>query len=131
MNWKNTSTLLICTLVLGSLIALPAVVRADVDVPVCSIGRIGVDPRFELFDEAFQFCLLLLEFCFSLDAEAVHVLFEGLTGFRVREDLHRIKDPDLQSLCVGAQGPHRGNDDGQAADFQSVHVEWVSAEATL
>jgi hypothetical protein len=47
MNRKNTSTLLICMLVLGSLIILPAMASADVDVPVCSIGRIGVDPRFE------------------------------------------------------------------------------------
>ena len=47
MNWKNTSTLLLCVLVLGSLIVLPVIASADVDVPICSIGRIGVDPRFE------------------------------------------------------------------------------------
>jgi len=46
MNWKNTSTLLICTMVLGSLLGLPAMVSA-LDVPACSIVRIGVDPRFE------------------------------------------------------------------------------------
>jgi len=47
MNQKNTFTLLICVLVLGSLVILPAMASADVDVPVCIIGRIGVDPRFE------------------------------------------------------------------------------------
>ena len=47
MNKKNTTTLLLCMLVLGSLIVLPAMASADVDVPICSIGRIGVDPRFE------------------------------------------------------------------------------------
>ena len=46
MNWKNTSTLLLCTLVLGSLLGLPAMVSA-IDVPVCSIVKIGFDPRFE------------------------------------------------------------------------------------
>ena len=47
MNWKNTSTLLLCVLVLGSLIVLPAMANADVDVAVCSIVKIGIDPRFE------------------------------------------------------------------------------------
>jgi hypothetical protein len=47
MNQKNTSTLLLCVLVLGSLIFLPAIASADVDVPVCVIGKIGADPRFE------------------------------------------------------------------------------------
>jgi hypothetical protein len=47
MNWKNTSTLFICMLVLGSLIFVPAMASADVDVPNCSIGKIGFDPRFE------------------------------------------------------------------------------------
>lgn len=46
MNWKNTSTLLLCTLVLGVLLWLPVTASA-LDVPICSIGRIGVDPRFE------------------------------------------------------------------------------------
>jgi len=47
MKQKDTSTLLLCVLVLGSLILLPAIASADVDVPVCSIVKIGVDPRFE------------------------------------------------------------------------------------
>jgi len=47
MNQKNTFTLLLCVLVLGSLIVLPAMANADVDVPVCSIVKIGIDPRFE------------------------------------------------------------------------------------
>jgi hypothetical protein len=46
MNWKNTYTLLLCTFVLGSLIFLPGLASA-LDVPVCSIVKIGVDPRFE------------------------------------------------------------------------------------
>ena len=46
MNWKNTSTLLICTLVLGSLLGLPAMASA-LDVANCSVSRIGFDPRFE------------------------------------------------------------------------------------
>ena len=47
MNWKNTSTLLIGALVLGSLIVLPAIASAFVDVPNCSIKKVGVDNRFE------------------------------------------------------------------------------------
>jgi hypothetical protein len=47
MNWKNTSTLLLCTLVLGSLLGLPAIASAYVDVPACSILMVGVDPQFE------------------------------------------------------------------------------------
>lgn len=47
MNRKNTSTLMLCVLVLGSLIFLPTMASADVDVPICSIVKIGVDPRFE------------------------------------------------------------------------------------
>jgi len=47
MNWKNTSTLLLCALVLVSLIVLPAMAKADVDVSVCSIEKIGVESRFE------------------------------------------------------------------------------------
>jgi hypothetical protein len=47
MNQKNTYTLLCCVLILGSLIFLPAMAGADVDVPVCSIVKIGADPRFE------------------------------------------------------------------------------------
>ena len=47
MNLKNTSTLLLCTLVLGSLLGLPAMASADVHVPVCSILMLGHDPRFE------------------------------------------------------------------------------------
>jgi len=47
MNQKNTFTRLICVLVLGSLIFLPAMASADVDVAVCSIVKIGIDPRFE------------------------------------------------------------------------------------
>lgn len=47
MKQKDTSTLLLCVLVLGSLIFLPAMAMAYVDVPVCSIVKIGVDPRFE------------------------------------------------------------------------------------
>jgi len=46
MNRKNTSTLLLSALVLGSLIVLPGLASA-LDVPVCSIVKIGVDPRFE------------------------------------------------------------------------------------
>jgi hypothetical protein len=47
MNWKNTSTLLLCTLVLGSLLGLPAMASAFVEAPVCSILMVGIDPRFE------------------------------------------------------------------------------------
>ena len=47
MNSKNTSTLLLCMLVLGSLIFLPAMASADTDVAVCVITKIGADPRFE------------------------------------------------------------------------------------
>jgi hypothetical protein len=47
MNWKNTSTLLLCTLVLGSLIILPGLASADVTVSVASIIRVGIDPRFD------------------------------------------------------------------------------------
>ena len=47
MNQKNTSTLLICVLVLGSLIFLPAMAMADVDVAVCVIVKLGIDPRVD------------------------------------------------------------------------------------
>ena len=46
MNWKNTSTLLLSALVLGSLIVLPGLASA-LDAPVCSIVKVGIDPRFE------------------------------------------------------------------------------------
>ncbi|MGV7224602.1 MAG: hypothetical protein ACQ9MH_24190 [Nitrospinales bacterium] len=46
MNWKNTSTLLIGALVLGSLIVLPAMASAFMDVPNCKIKMIGSDHRF-------------------------------------------------------------------------------------
>jgi len=48
MNLKKvSSTLLLCGMVLSTLIILPAVANADVDVPKCSIVKIGADPRFE------------------------------------------------------------------------------------
>lgn len=47
MNSKNTFTLLLYVLVLASFIILPGMASADVDVPVCSIVKIGADPRFE------------------------------------------------------------------------------------
>ena len=47
MKSKTTFTLLLCMLVLSSLIILPAVASADVDIPICSIVKIGADPRFE------------------------------------------------------------------------------------
>ena len=46
MNWKNTSTLSLCTLVMAVLLILPAMASA-LDVPICSITKIGFDPRFE------------------------------------------------------------------------------------
>ena len=47
MNWKNTSALMLCMLLLGSLIVLPATASAYVDVAVCSIVKVGIDPGFE------------------------------------------------------------------------------------
>ncbi len=46
MNWKKTSTLLLCAIVVGCLFGLPAISSA-LDVPICSIVKIGFDPRFE------------------------------------------------------------------------------------
>ena len=47
MNFKHTSTLLLCTLLLGIFIIVPAKASADVDVSAASIKRIGTDPRFD------------------------------------------------------------------------------------
>jgi len=48
MTWKKTtSTLLFCVMVLATLVILPAVANADVDVSNCTIVKIGADPRFE------------------------------------------------------------------------------------
>jgi len=46
MNWKHTSTLLLGVLVLGSLIVMPAIASAFMQVPNCKITMIGSDHRF-------------------------------------------------------------------------------------
>lgn len=48
MKWNKVPLpLLLCGMVLSTLIILPAMAYADVDVPKCSIVKIGADPRFE------------------------------------------------------------------------------------
>jgi hypothetical protein len=60
MNRKNTSTLLLGALVLMSLIVLPAIASAFVDVPNCSIVRIGADNRLmKLFRCSLTTCPIL------------------------------------------------------------------------
>jgi hypothetical protein len=44
---KLSSILLVCAMVLTTLVTLPAVANADVDVSNCTIVKIGADPRFE------------------------------------------------------------------------------------
>ena len=46
MNWKNTSTLMLSALVLGSLIVLPGLASA-LDVPNCRIVKVGIDPNLD------------------------------------------------------------------------------------